>query len=147
MKLVDARTGVEVIDLDGCLRLLATQSIGRVAVQHGGRPICLPVNYVLDGECIIFRTAAGTKLDAAVRGAPVAFEVDSTDAVLQAGWSVMVAGRAEEVVHPDELARVEALPLRSWAPSEKHHWVVIEPDTITGRRLRADFSEAPPARH
>lgn len=137
MRLIDARTGIEVVDRDGCLRLLASQSVGRVAALDGGRPICLPVNYALDGERVVFRTAAGTKLDAAVRGAPVAFEVDSTDPVHQAGWSVMVSGRAEEVLHPDEIARLEALPLRPWAPAEKNHWVAIRGDEITGRRIRA----------
>ena len=44
-----------------------------------GHPQIFPVTYVVDGESIVFRTAAGTKL-AATRDAEVAFEVDSYDA-------------------------------------------------------------------
>ena len=35
-----------------------------------------PVNYVLDGGTVTFRTDAGSKLSAALQGAAVAFEVD-----------------------------------------------------------------------
>ncbi|MFL6046041.1 MAG: pyridoxamine 5'-phosphate oxidase family protein [Propionibacteriaceae bacterium] len=41
-------------------------------------------------------TDAGSKLAAALRGAPVAFEVDVVDQKRQVGWSVVVRGRAEE---------------------------------------------------
>lgn len=136
MRMVDNNTGIEVLDREACLRLLPTQSVGRVASAPGGRPVCLPVNFVLDGDRVVFRTAAGTKLDAAVRGAPVAFEVDSLDSVQQAGWSVVVSGVAEEVTDPDEIARLAELPLRPWSVHDKSHWVAVRPESITGRRIR-----------
>ena len=50
----------------------------------------VPVNYaVLDGD-IVIRTGSGTKLDAALTGAVVAFEIDSVDPIYHEGWSVMV---------------------------------------------------------
>jgi hypothetical protein len=103
--------------------------------MSGGRPIVLPINYVMDGENVVFRTAAGAKLTAAVRGAPVAFEIDHTDPVFQAGWSVMVSGWAEEVLEREAVERFELLPLHTWAPGEKSHWVSVKPESITGRRV------------
>ena len=65
---IDARTGLEVIAPDECRRLLGGDVVGRLAIVDGGSPAIFPVNYALDGEAIVFRTAPGTKL----RWAPVA---------------------------------------------------------------------------
>jgi nitroimidazol reductase NimA-like FMN-containing flavoprotein (pyridoxamine 5'-phosphate oxidase superfamily) len=122
-----------------CLALLATHEVGRLAVVVGGRPLVLPVTYVLDGEHVVFRTAAGSKLAGAVRG-PVAFEVDELDARTRQGWSVLVQGRAEEVTAYDSPAareRVTALPLQPWADGDRPHWLRIVPSAVTGRRLGA----------
>ena len=44
-----------------CLRLLAARPIGRLAVITAeGLPMIVPVNYVLDGETVLFRTDVGT---------------------------------------------------------------------------------------
>jgi uncharacterized protein len=76
MRLHDARTGIELVDHQLCLRLLAWDVIGRLAVvAPGGSPMVFPVNYVLDGEAIVFRTAPGTKLDAG-SGGQACFEID-----------------------------------------------------------------------
>ena len=49
-RMLDARTGLEVIDPDECRRLLAGDEIGRLAVADGGTPTVFPVNYVVDGS-------------------------------------------------------------------------------------------------
>ncbi|MGH9248153.1 MAG: pyridoxamine 5'-phosphate oxidase family protein [Acidimicrobiales bacterium] len=59
----DLHPRLEVIQCDECLRLLAGDEIGRLAVISGNTPIVLPVNYALDGETVVFRTDSGTKLD------------------------------------------------------------------------------------
>ena len=48
--------GLEILDREACLGLLADDEIGRLAVLAGGAPLILPVNYQLDGEAIVFRT-------------------------------------------------------------------------------------------
>ena len=59
---------------DECFVLLRTVEIGRVAVSRGDRaPLVVPVNFAVDGEAVVFRTNAGTKLDAVATG-PIAFE-------------------------------------------------------------------------
>ena len=42
-------------------------------------PAAHPVNYLLDGEEVVFRTGSGTKLTAAARGIVVGFQVDEID--------------------------------------------------------------------
>lgn len=132
------RTGLEVLPRERCLELLANADvhIGRIGiVDYAGRPLVLPVNYVLDGDAVIFRTDEGTKLDAAARNAHIAFEVDAVDPAWQEGWSVVVQGLGEEVTDAEELERLSHLPLRTWAPGEKRHYIRLPTDSISGRRI------------
>lgn len=85
MTSIDARTGLQRIDRDECFELLAGDVVGRLAVVHGHTPAIFPVNYVLDGADIVFRTDAGTKLDAAER-ASACFEIDGIDRKTRVGW-------------------------------------------------------------
>jgi len=133
--MIDDRTGLEALGQDECLRLLRGQGVGRVAVVAGGRPLIFPVNYVVDGTTIVFRTDEGAKLDGVTSGFNAAFEIDGTDGLYHTGWSVMVSGAGRHVVDATEIAALSELPLRPWAPGEKAHWVRIRPDTITGRRI------------
>jgi nitroimidazol reductase NimA-like FMN-containing flavoprotein (pyridoxamine 5'-phosphate oxidase superfamily) len=120
------------------MRLLAADDVGRLAVISGGAPVILPVNYALDGEDVVFRTAPGTKLDAASRS-PACFEIDSFERATRHGWSVVVSGRLEEVDERDHgrLARLRDLDVSPWAEGEKDHWLRLVPSRVTGRRVGA----------
>jgi nitroimidazol reductase NimA-like FMN-containing flavoprotein (pyridoxamine 5'-phosphate oxidase superfamily) len=114
-----------------CLRLMATAPIGRIAVITAeGLPMVVPVNFVLDGETILFRTDPGTKVDA-LRRHPVAFQADQFDPVARRGWSVLVQGVAHEV-SPDE---VGTMTLEPWVRGERRQWVRVVPRFVTGRRI------------
>jgi nitroimidazol reductase NimA-like FMN-containing flavoprotein (pyridoxamine 5'-phosphate oxidase superfamily) len=115
--------------------LLASQHLGRVVLIDGLGPAAFPVNYVMDGHTVLFRTDEGSKLDAALRGARVAFQVDGADEASRTGWSVLVRAEAVEVVDSDDLARVCQLPLYAWAPGAKTHYVRLLPALLTGRRI------------
>lgn len=131
----DGPVELRAIPEEECALLLAAGSVGRVGVSLSALPVVLPVNYaMLDGD-IVIRTGAGTKLDAALRGAVVAFEIDSIDPVYHEGWSVMVQGRAHEVVDPDELERARALPLEPWAAGIRDRFVRIVTERMSGRRI------------
>ena len=65
---VDARTQLEVLGRTECISLLGRSSLGRLAVVCEGLPLVFPVNFTLDGEAIVFRTDAGTKLHGARTG-------------------------------------------------------------------------------
>jgi uncharacterized protein len=59
-----------------CFELLARERLGRVAVVDDLGPVVLPVNFIFDRHMVVLRTDEETKLDAAVRGSRVAFEID-----------------------------------------------------------------------
>jgi len=132
------RDGFDWLDSDECLQLLDAQSggVGRLAVVHGGHPFIFPVNYVLDGGQVVFRTAAGSKLDAAWRNAPVAFEIDSLEPDGKEGWSVLVRGRAEVIESPARIAAVDELGLDPWADGDRPVYVAIRQSVLSGRRIR-----------
>ena len=137
MRLADKHTGIEIIAREECLKLLAGEVVGRIGFVASGRAEVRPVNYVLDGEAIVFRTAAGSKLDGATL-APVVFEVDHIDRATRSGWSVIVHGLAQEVTSFDRVElreRVAALPVDPWAQGDKPHLVRVAPGSITGRRV------------
>lgn len=135
MRLIDDRSGLEVLDRDECLRLLGVAGVGRVAVIDGGHPMIFPVNYAVDADDVVFRTASGTKFDAAARGQIVAFEIDEADPIYHTGWSVVVTGRAEEITDAERLARIDAGRLRPWADGVKDHVVAVRGERVTGRRI------------
>ncbi len=129
--------GLEVLDRDECLSLLATQRVGRVGLCED-RPLILPVVFgVLEGD-VVFRTGPGAKLVSAALHRTVAFEVDEYSVEAGTGWDVDVVGIAEEIVRPDELARVRALDLPAWAGEFRDRFVRIRAETVTGRRLHPD---------
>jgi nitroimidazol reductase NimA-like FMN-containing flavoprotein (pyridoxamine 5'-phosphate oxidase superfamily) len=122
-----------------CADLLATSTVGRLAVVTSGRPEIFPVNHVYDhpSGCVVFPTKAGTKLHAALDWPWVAFEVDGLDPSGDGGWSVLVVGRAEEITDADEVARSARARAVLWAAGPGVHWVRIVPSKVTGRRISA----------
>jgi nitroimidazol reductase NimA-like FMN-containing flavoprotein (pyridoxamine 5'-phosphate oxidase superfamily) len=128
---------LEPIPRDECVRLLATRQVGRLGFLQGAEVMILPVNYAVDGDIVVFRTDAGAKLE----GAPlsrVAFEVDAIDPASRQGWSVLIRGVGVELTpaYGETYEQVlRSLPIESWSPGEKQHWVRIMPTHITGRRL------------
>jgi len=136
MRLLDPRSGIDVLEREECLELLESDLVGRLAVVSAGAPSVFPINYVMDDETVVFRTAPGTKLDAGPR-APACFEIDDFDRTNRTGWSVVVSGRLEEITAADAalLERVRALPVDPWAVGERDHWMRLVPRMITGRRV------------
>jgi nitroimidazol reductase NimA-like FMN-containing flavoprotein (pyridoxamine 5'-phosphate oxidase superfamily) len=132
--------GIDALSRTECLDLLARSHLGRLAFidRVGVFPIIVPVNYLVHDGSVVFRTGPGAKLAAAVRGADVAFEVDEADDVERTGWSVLVRGTAEEILDPDELAELEHHHLQPQAPGDKRHYVGVDIDLVTGRRIDLD---------
>ncbi len=130
------RTGIEILSLDDCKRMLAACRIGRVAFLAQGAVAIMPVNYRWHNGSVVFRTAEGAKLHAALGEQQFGFEIDAWDDELRTGWDVLIEGRAEEVVDDIELAELETLGLVPWAahPS-RSRWVRITPEELTGRRV------------
>ena len=133
------------LSLVECLELLSTSHLGRLAFVDsvGVLPIIIPVTYVMYDGSVVFRTGPGAKLVAAVRGAPVAFEVDGVDEADRTGWSVVVRGHAEELVDAVELTDLREQHLRPWAPGAKRHYVRVNANLISGRRIDVNSAAGP----
>ena len=124
---------VELIEIarEECLVLLRAFSVGRVAIASpSGSVLVVPVNYLVDGDVIVFRTDPGEKLDR-LHEQPASFQIDFIDPFHHTGWSVLVRGTAYRASDVE----VEHLDIKSWAGGDKPHWVRVVPLEITGRRL------------
>jgi nitroimidazol reductase NimA-like FMN-containing flavoprotein (pyridoxamine 5'-phosphate oxidase superfamily) len=143
----DATRHVEQLSLAECWELLDDTSVGRLAVDIAGQPDIFPVNFIVDGSSLVFRTGAGTKLAGAVLGHHVAFEIDGVRAEDRTVWSVVVKGLAREITNMFERFAVDDLPLYPWIADPKPNFVRIEPQLVTGRRFHvvdtADLDERP----
>jgi nitroimidazol reductase NimA-like FMN-containing flavoprotein (pyridoxamine 5'-phosphate oxidase superfamily) len=122
---------------DQCWRMLAKKKVGRLAVSIDNRPDIFPVNYQLDGETIVVRTAPGLKLAAATLGTGVAFEVDSLDEMNHSGWSVVIHGTATEIESVEELLEADRLLIEPWSRggAVKNRYLRIEVAEVTGRMI------------
>jgi nitroimidazol reductase NimA-like FMN-containing flavoprotein (pyridoxamine 5'-phosphate oxidase superfamily) len=125
----------EILSDDECWSLLAGQEVGRLAISIADHPDIFPVNFVVDGGAVVFRTAEGTKLAASVLGVAVAFEVDGYSPESGQAWSVVLKGRAEEIETMDEMWAALDLPLFPWHATPKNRYVRIVTDEVTGRRF------------
>ncbi len=132
-------SGLEVLSYDECRRLLSDESVGRVGFVQDGSPVILPVNYVLVGGTVVFRSGRGSKLESALMSRPVCVEIDSWDVMEHTGWSVLAKGIAEHVIDSDEIDKLEQLPVRPWTrPDVRHEWIRVMIEELSGRRIVRD---------
>jgi uncharacterized protein len=129
------RFGTEVLETNVCWQLLRDSEVGRLAVSITDHPDIFPINFVVDHGTVLFRTAEGTKLAAAVLGCAVAFEVDGYDPDRADAWSVVLKGRATEIERMQDVFSALDLPLFPWHAAPKPRFVRIEPSDISGRRF------------
>jgi nitroimidazol reductase NimA-like FMN-containing flavoprotein (pyridoxamine 5'-phosphate oxidase superfamily) len=122
-----------------CFDLLATLAVGRVGVSVRALPVILPVGYAVAGERVVFRTAPGAKLDAAVHRSVVAFETDRYDPAGDWGWSVLVQGVASEISGVAELDEARAMLGRDWPflTEDLVRFISIEGTFVSGRAFGA----------
>ena len=129
----DERAVFGALDREECLSLLRWESVGRLAVaRQGFAPVVVPVNFVLDGDTILFRTDVG---DTTLRlfENPASFQVDRFDWYRRIGWSVLIQGNAR-LLTPDEADALDT-EVAPWAPGERELVVRIVPESISGRRV------------
>lgn len=135
MTVLEGRTWLEILSEQESWNLLGSGPVGRIGVIVNSAPEIFPINFVVDDRTIVFRTDQGSKLHAIAHGSACCFEIDGIDVHERTGWSVMVKGRAEELVRPDDIRAARALPLVFWAVGDKSHWIRIRPTEVTGRRI------------
>ncbi len=128
-------TALVALEEDECRTLLGTHGVGRIAVFTPEGPAVLPVNYLIAGPDIAFRTAAEA-LAARAAGTEVAFEIDNIDDVTAGGWSVLAVGELEAVTEPEEIQHLTATARsQPWAGGPRTHWLKLTPARLTGRRV------------
>jgi hypothetical protein len=119
-----------------CWQLVSTRRWGRLLVVVANHPELFPVDHLVDGRSLLVRTEEGTKLRAAL-GARVGFEVDEVDDDARLGWTVMLAGYANEVFDTRELELPEIDADEAVWTGDRVHWLRIVPFKVSGRRLVA----------
>ena len=127
---------IETVDADECLKLLATQSVGRLAYIVRDRPMITPVNYHVTGGAVVIRVDIGQKFGSALRDGFFALQADSLDSDTRTGWTVTLTGPASWLTD-EEAAGLEGV-LKTWAPGERAHFLRIEPHQLGGRRIAGE---------
>ena len=124
-----------------CHRLLAEGFVGHLAYTDGALPAILPVRYALDDRQVVVAARRDGALAAALRGAVVAFGIDSWDGELRTGWVVTVVGPALVVSSPADVRRLDRLTVPGLHRSAQSCYVAIRAELVHGWRttaLRAD---------
>lgn len=123
--------GMISLDRTDCYLRLRSRNIGRFAVKLAEELVILPVYYAVLDDDIVFRTAPGTKLSAALLKTKVAFEVDGS----APGWSVLVRGHSEELRDAALQARARKVLGYDWPAGDREKLVRIKAEQVTGRLL------------
>jgi nitroimidazol reductase NimA-like FMN-containing flavoprotein (pyridoxamine 5'-phosphate oxidase superfamily) len=111
-----------------CWELLATVSVGRLALSVRALPVILPVQYYLGGRRLVLCLGHLGLPERALDETIIAFAADSIDPVTRSGWSVQVQGRS---VVPGGF-RIDTDC--GW-PAAAAQVVEIEPGRISGHRV------------
>lgn len=126
---------LEKLSRQECLAHLASGGVGRFVFLEGRGPVAVPVNFVLDGEDIVFRTRARSNLASRALQFRTSFEVDHLDPDSREGWSVLVSGQAAPVTDPIEQRRLRTRGAQPWAGGRRAAFYRLTPAEITGRRV------------
>ena len=137
----DLENPVEEMTTEECWACLQGEEFGRLAYRLVDEVHIVPINYVVDGRALLFRTAAGNKLLAAALASDVAFEIDMLNDA--SAWSVVVRGHLRRL-DEDEQHRLNGLFERSWILTRRDEVVELVPEVVTGRRFLLQRPTAPP---
>ena len=107
-----------------CWELLATASVGRVALSVQALPVILPVQYHVSGRrlavCLGHHNIPARSLNETI----IAFTADSIDPAARSGWAVQIQGRSF-------IPRLDGFDAACGQPAVGQI-LEIEPGTITG---------------
>ena len=109
-----------------CWELLASASVGRIALSIHALPAILPVQYYLDGRTLAV-CLGHRELPERALNAVVAFAADAIDPQTRSGWSVQVQGRSATPRQP------QIDTACGWPAAGQI--VQIKPEIITGHRM------------
>lgn len=141
----DQETAPPVTELSAeeCWQYLREARFGRLGVCDDDEMDIIPINIAARDDKVYFRTAAGSKLDKALKHGRVAVEIDSVRG--GTAYSVVARGPARLVTGEDEIAVINQLPLVPWVPTPKRQYVEIAPTKVTGRHFQLGHEQDDPA--
>ena len=129
---MDVEDPIEQMTGEECWEHLVAEEVGRLAFRLVDEVHVVPMNYVVDGRSLLFRTTAGNTLLAAALHSEVAFEIDRFEE--DSAWSVVARGQARRL-SDHERHRLDTLAGRPWVPTEKLEAIELVPTVVTGRRF------------
>ena len=124
---------VERLSEEDAWTFLQNQEFARLAFAIAGEPYIVPINIYSRDRLVYFRTAEGSKLLGITVNDRVALEADVIEGAT--ATSVIVNGSARELDRDREYEFAESLPLRSWVPTLKYHYIEVTCEEISGRRF------------
>lgn len=129
------------IGSDECWRLLQRAEVGALATVAQGRPDLFPINYLVDGHTLLFRSAPGTKVEELEINHHAAFLAQGQDA--DGAWSVVLRGQIDMLTDQVEVVGSGALELVTRAPGSKRVFMRLTPSSVEGRRVpRSDLERS-----
>lgn len=132
---------VVVLGAAECRDLLETDCVGRVAFVTPAGPRIVPVNFVVVGSVLEWRTSASSEVATYAPGHEVAFEVDNLDGERRRGWSVVAHGVCERAdrTMPGPRRTTWAGPTvprpEPWADGDRPVVLRLPWRELTGRRV------------
>ncbi|HVM64189.1 MAG TPA: pyridoxamine 5'-phosphate oxidase family protein [Acidimicrobiales bacterium] len=111
-----------------CRQLIASESVGRLALCVHALPVILPVQYYVDGDAIAICLGHHEVPPSSIDGTVVAFAVDSMAPDRVSGWSVHCTGTLA-------LPAAAGGALDCGQPTAGQV-IRFEPVVVTGERLR-----------
>lgn len=123
------------LTVDECWQALRGEQLARLAYLLGDEINLVPINYAVDDDRLLFRSAEGDKLLAVVMHAQVVLEIDQVHG--DSATSVVVRGEARKL-EEDEAHRADQIGLQSWTGAPKYNVVEIRPTALTGRTFTVD---------
>jgi hypothetical protein len=149
---VQGPPGTRPVELDEaeCRHLLATATVGRISFTDGALPAIAPVRFALNEGQVLIPTSDGSAMVGAVRGAVVAFGVDSFDPVTGTGWSVTVVGPSRVLRDPLRLGSLAGAGLPEGWTGPGRILIAVQVGLLRGWRtdgedVRADDDPEPSA--
>jgi hypothetical protein len=110
-----AQRQIEHLDQDACWAHLGEAQVGRLAFEAPDRIAIVPLNYVVRGPRLVFRTSSDAELFTEQRMS-VSFEVDGWDG--GGAWSVVACGALHRNTDVDSVALENEIGLVPWPPDD-----------------------------
>lgn len=144
MAATDEDLAPEVLTEAECRWLLTRTHIGRLAFTDGALPVVLPVSFALHRDSIIIPARTDSPVISAVRGAVVAFQVDSCGLAGSGDWwSVTVVGPSRVVSDPAEVRAHDRLGLFARRPAVDHRYITVRVGLLRGWRGGSPVDDSP----